>query len=93
MYNPSNIECSVCNSTNRTSYVTYNGSSVPLCRRHKEQIRLHGRITDINDYVMHDDYAEVIIRNLRDEEILKTKIDTEDVGKVKQHRWILIHHG
>ena len=53
------------------------------CHRHYMQLYHHGEIADEtiydrNEYIEHDDYVEIILKNKFFEPIAKTKIDKED---------------
>ena len=66
------------------------------CGKHYNQILKHGKIyrtyRDLNEIVIHDDYAEIILLNIKSEEIGRALIDLEDIDKVKKYRWCL-HNG
>ena len=44
-------------------------------------------IRDKNEIIKLDDYAEIVIRNKKNEIVAVTKIDLEDVGKVSARKW------
>ena len=50
-------------------------------------------IYDPNEIVIYDDYAEIIIYNKHCEEITRTKIDIDDVDRVKNYKWSLSSSG
>lgn len=58
------------------------------CGKHYNQILKHGKIyrtyRDLNEIVIHDDYAEIILLNIKSEEIARALIDLEDIDKVKK---------
>ena len=63
-----------------------------LCQRHYNQIRKYGKvltrtIKDRNEIVILEDHAEVIMYNIRCEEVGRVLIDIEDVDKVKPYKW------
>ena len=66
-----------------------------LCSKHAAQIRKYGKITDPssrtikdkNEIIRHEDYAEIIIRNKKNEVVAASKIDLEDVEKVSKRKW------
>ncbi len=67
------------------------------CQKHYTQMRQHGRILkrtiyDKNKIIIHLNYAEIEIYNKKCEPIAYTKIDLEDVKKVKDYKWKL-HQG
>lgn len=69
------------------------------CRTHYDQIRKHGRILDKrtklnpNEVIIKDNYAELILRNARGEEVARTFIDIEDIEKVRKYKWSLHNKG
>lgn len=50
-------------------------------------------IYNLNEIVIHNDYAEIIIYNKHCEEIARTKIDIDDIDKVKDYKWGLNNNG
>lgn len=40
-----------------------------------------------NEYIIHDDYAEGKVYNLKDEYVGSFIISIEDIEKCKKHRW------
>lgn len=66
-----------------------------LCKLHYEKVRVTGTLEPCsktrgatpNDYLIHEDYAEIIITDKDGKEKCKTKIDIEDVEKCKPFRW------
>lgn len=69
------------------------------CRRHYDQMRVHGKILDSrtcrnpNDLLIHKSYAEIVIRNAKGHEVARGKIDIEDVDTVRKHKWSLHNNG
>ena len=61
------------------------------CRKHYDEIRKYGKITNNrprgkrNDYIICNNYAELIILDKEGLEIVRTKIDIEDVDKLKMY--------
>ena len=63
-----------------------------LCRRHSSQYyelgKLYNRTKfDLNEVIIYDDYAEIIIYDKNNEERCRSKIDLEDVDLVNKHKW------
>lgn len=62
-----------------------------LCCKHYKQMYRHGKIVksiyEPNDIEYYNDYAELILRNKYCEEIARTKIDLDDVERVRRHKW------
>lgn len=87
-------KCEICGSTKR---VTHYRRTKYLCRKHYEKaLKEEGRSRTIhsrNEIVYSDGYAEIILYNIRCEEVARTKINLEDVDKVKQFKWGLTEHG
>ena len=61
------------------------------CGKHYNQILKHGKIyrtyRDLNEIIIHENYAEIILLNIKSEEIGRALIDIEDIDKVKNYRW------
>ena len=71
-----------------------------FCKRHYLQIFRHGRLLDRttydkNEIIDYEDYYEICLYsgNGEQKEIARTKIDREDVEKVKCYKWHLSHYG
>ena len=67
------------------------------CNKHYQQIRKYGEIRrtkeDLNEIVLYKDYAEIILYNKESVEIARTKIDLDDIDKVKEYKWHLNDNG
>lgn len=67
------------------------------CNKHYQQIRKYGEIRrtkeDLNEIVLYKDYAEIILYNKESVEIARTKIDLDDIDKVKECKWHLNDNG
>lgn len=66
------------------------------CSRHYQQYKKYGHIThigrsekDINEIVIHEDYAEIILYDKECNEIARAKIDLEDVKKCEKYKWTI----
>ena len=90
------LECSVdnCNNTseNTTVYTENCKFGRDLCERHYNQMLRLGKILkrtryDPNEIVKYDDYAEVVLYNNDGIEVARTKIDLEDIKKIKEFKW------
>lgn len=83
--------CEVCGRSNNECRIrTIKGMN--LCPKHVTQLYRNGRfldktIYDQNDYVIHKDYAEIILRNKSAEEVGRAIIDLDDVERCKQYKW------
>lgn len=65
---------------------------VCYCPRHISQHYRHGEINDNtiykqNDYIIHDDYAEIVLRDKTQNVVGLTKIDIDDVERCKEYKW------
>lgn len=78
--------CSVEGCTNKHKALGY-------CSKHYFQFREHGRILKEQKFIEEKNYTVMIMFNKEGEEIKRVKIDTEDIDKVKQHRWSLDKDG
>lgn len=63
-----------------------------LCHKHRSQWYRRHKFDDQtifaeNDYILHDDYAEIVLRNSKSEDVGHALIDLEDVPKCKQYKW------
>ena len=64
------------------------------CGKHYQQYRKYGRILertthDLNEIVIYEDYAEIVLYNKDDVEVGRALIDIEDIDKVKNYKWYL----
>lgn len=62
-----------------------------LCPKHLTQYYRHGEflertIFDSNEYILHDDYAEIVLRNRHCEEVARTQIDLQDIDICKNYK-------
>lgn len=95
-YTPEEIEISIRNKTSFT-HCTIPGCNNEhkangLCTKHYTQMRKFGyikerTIMDKNEIVCYDDHAEIILYNKKCEEIARTKIDLDDIDKIKDIKW------
>lgn len=63
-----------------------------LCEKHYKHIKKYGHIInrticDPNEIIIYDDYAEILLYDRKGQEIARTKIDIEDIDKLKQYKW------
>lgn len=84
-----NKKCAVCGSMQYTGKYK---NKIYLCAKHKMQMQNHGKILkrtvfDKNEIINHQDYCEIVLYNKYCKPVAKTKIDKEDLEKVKQHKW------
>ena len=86
--------CSVCGVSDKEGYQVYsenNKFKKPLCSKHYQQLYKHGRvfrtIYEPNEIIEYEDYAEICLYNRKGKEVARTKIDLEDIDKVKDRKW------
>ena len=63
-----------------------------LCVKHYTQVDRYGSIQErtshtANEIIIHKDYAEIVLYNIDNQESARTKIDVEDIPKVKDIKW------
>ena len=96
MFKDNIMICDVCGATSDEKIIQYvTRAGMHLCSKHKKQIYEYGKITDPtartthdrNEYILHDDYAEMVLRDRRNNIVGYAKIDLEDVEKCKQQKW------
>ena len=68
------------------------------CIKHYNQYRTYGKILertrfDLNEIVIYEDYAEIVLYNKDNMEVARALIDLEDVDKVKDYKWYLNSEG
>lgn len=86
--------CCICESTKKTVCV----DDKVYCGKHYTQIKRHGYIKDRtifdkNDFIIYDDYIEIIIYNNKNEPVNKTIIDKEDLELIKDYKLHSDGHG
>jgi len=62
------------------------------CGKHYMQIKMYGGILertihDRNEIVIKENYAEIVLYNIKHKEIGRTLISLEDIEKVKKYKW------
>lgn len=65
-----------------------------LCSKHYMQYYRHGKVfnfttRDKNEILFYGNYAEIVIRNIKSEEVCRVKVDLDDVDKIKDKTWSL----
>lgn len=85
------MKCEICNKEAYTR-TRKNKYKKILCHSHYSQMRYYGKILkrtikDLNEIVLYDDYAEIVIYNYKCNEVARTKIDIEEIEKCKIHKW------
>ena len=91
--------CDVCGATeNETDVINSKKHNGLYCKRHYNQLYQYGKILkrtkyDPNEIIKHDNYAEVVLYDIDNEEKARTKIDLEDVDNIKDYKWSLTNKG
>lgn len=62
------------------------------CQKHYGQIKRHGHIlertlSDPNEIIEYDDYAEIVLYNKYGEEVSRAIIDLDDIDRVRSYKW------
>lgn len=68
-----------------------------MCERHYRQCARYGGILrtkyDLNEIIINEDYAEIILYDRKYNEVNRSKIDLEDIDKIKNIKWGLNNEG
>lgn len=87
------MKCSFCNRTNEECRIRMiNGLCYcpkHITRHYRHQPMDAKTIYDTNDYIIHDDFAEIILRDAKGSEVSRAVIDIDDVPKCKPYKWHL----
>jgi len=76
-----------------------NNSGKGYCRKHYDQIRKYGNILETktiqtpNDVIMYEAYAEIVLRNVKQEEVARCIVDIGDIDKLTKYKWSLKDNG
>lgn len=88
--------CEVCGKKGFPKDVMWFGkANMMLCTKHRGQFARLGHFLDrtkrdLNEIIMHEDYAEIIFRSADQKEIIGTTlIDLDDVNKCSQYKWMI----
>jgi len=87
--------CEACGITSDETRVNFREKyNQVLCDKHYNHMVLYGKILEItrsdkNEYVLYDDYAEMILYNIKHEEVARAIIDLEDIELCKKYKWRL----
>jgi hypothetical protein len=86
-------KCCICQSKRKLSRWT---DGKIYCGKHYTQLITHGKISertrfDLNEIILFDDYAEIVIYNNDCLEIARTQISLNKVELVKDYKWSLNH--
>lgn len=85
--------CTICGRTDKECKIR-KIKDMTLCPKHITQYYRYGdflqkTIYDKNDIIIHEDYAEIILRNKQQEITGKAIIDKEDIELCKKYKWHL----
>lgn len=85
--------CCVCGDRKHASF-----EGKPYCQKHFLQLQRYGKllertIYDSNDYIIHDDYVEIVMFDKNGIETGKTKVDLDQLEKLKEYKIYLKMHG
>jgi hypothetical protein len=87
------MKCSICGREDTECRIKYNNGKY-LCPKHLTQWYrnhkfLEHTIYDKNDYIIREDYAEIVLRDKNCDIVAKAVIDLEDVDICKKYKWHL----
>jgi len=87
------MKCLICGRIEDQTHIVQT-HGIPLCCKHHHQFRTKGHFSETsiyspNDYIIHEDYAEILLRNKKNKHIASALIDLDDVEKCKLHKWHL----
>ena len=94
--------CAACGVTSETKIIKYvSQAGGYYCMKHKAQIYRYGHVldnekrttADPNEIVVHENYAEIIIRNNTQKIVASALIDIEDIEKCSGIKWYLDDKG
>lgn len=73
-------------------------NSMYLCKRHISQMNRLGKIlkrtkNDVNEILIYDNFAEIILYDIKSEEVGRAVIDISDINKIKNNKWYLREDG
>lgn len=85
------MECTVCRRTNDECKIRVI-KGMALCPKHLTQHYRNGMfldktIYDGNEYIIHDNHAEIVLRDKYCRSVATALIDLEDVERCKQYKW------
>lgn len=89
--------CCVTNCTNKI-HGSFRGGKESYCRKHYNHMQRNGEILErtvfsSNKHIKHGIYTEIILYNNKCKETSRTKIDTEDIERIKRYKWRLSNTG
>jgi len=80
-------KCKVKNCDNKQKYLVKG-----YCSKHYHQMKKYGKIlnrcsSDKNKIINYKNYCKICLYNRQNQEIKKTKIDLDDINKIKNYKW------
>lgn len=85
------MKCSYCGISDKETRIINSKKYGILCRKHYLQMYKYGEIKrtiyDRNEIILHDDYAEIVLRDKEQNIVGSSIIDIEDIDKVKDLKW------
>lgn len=88
--------CDVCGKTGKSKEIIWSSKAEKyLCSKHMSQFNKYGYFLektkrDRNEYILHDDYAEIVFYEQDQKTIAgKAMIDLEDVERCRPYKWII----
>jgi len=90
-------QCEVCGSTEGQVSLSRKHKMV-LCCKHMHQMNRYGEIQertryDPNEIVVYDEYAEIVLYDIKQKECGRALIDIDDIPMAKKHKWSIDGRG
>lgn len=83
-------ECSICKKNDKETRIILSKGQ-HYCRKHYLQLYKHGKIDytiyDDNEYIITENFAEIVLKDKKGTITGKAIIDKEDIEKCKQYKW------
>lgn len=89
------LTCIVCGSNHRLQRFN---NETPYCAKHYNQMRRYGEIkertqADKNEIILHEEFAEIILRDRQQNEVGRSSVSLDKVNKIKDYKWYLSNNG
>ena len=85
------MKCDICGVSDKETRIINSSKYGCLCRKHYLRKYKGKNIErskyDINEYVIYDSYAEIILYDNNNNEVGRAIIDLDDIEKCKQYKW------
>lgn len=83
--------CEICGVSDKNTRIINSKKYGCLCRKHYlrkyKNKNIERSIYDPNEYILHDDHAEIVLYDKNGEENGRAIIDLEDVERCKKYKW------